>query len=96
MPRTLDFIEVLLGQPKAQGAGRSISIDLKDTIKTKNNNLQTIILNEPITATQVQPAIINPATKTVSLLPIENMEQASSTFLGGARVLFLVKSTQWL
>ena len=74
MPRTPDFVEVLLAQPIAQGAGRSISIDLKDTIRTKINNMQTVILNESITATQVQPAIINSATKAVSLLPIENMD----------------------
>jgi hypothetical protein len=74
MPRTPDFVEVSLGQPVAQGAGRTIGIDLKDTIRTKINNMQTVILNDSITATQVQPAIIYSDTKTVSLLPIENMD----------------------
>jgi hypothetical protein len=73
-PRVDDFVEVLVGQPIAQGAGRSISIDLKETIKTKINDMQTTILEGTITATQVQPAMINSATKTVSLLPIENMD----------------------
>ncbi|MGV2432774.1 MAG UNVERIFIED_CONTAM: hypothetical protein LVQ98_05575 [Rickettsiaceae bacterium] len=74
MPRTPDFIEVSLGQPIAPGAGRSIGIDLKETVRTKINGIQTTILDDSITATQVQPAIINSETKTVSLLPIENME----------------------
>jgi hypothetical protein len=74
MPRTPDFVEVSLGLPISQGAGRTIGIDLKDTIRTKINNMQTVILNDSITATQVQPAIIYSATKTVSLLPIENMD----------------------
>jgi hypothetical protein len=73
-PRADDFVEVLVGQPIAQGAGRSISIDLKETIKTKINDMQTTILEGTITATQVQPAMISSATKTVSLLPIENMD----------------------
>ena len=36
--------------------------------------MQTIILDGAITATQVQPAMINSVTKTVSLLPTENMD----------------------
>ena len=55
MPRTPDFVEVLSAQPIAQGTGRSISIDLKDTIRTKINNIQTVILNDSITATQCNP-----------------------------------------
>ena len=74
MPRTPDFVEVSSGQPIAQGAGRSISIDLKEAIRTKIDNMQTVILNDSIIATQVQPAIISFATKTVGLLPIENMD----------------------
>ena len=71
-PRADDFVEVLLGQPIAQGAGRSISIGLTEAVKTKINDMQTIILDGTITTTQVQPAIIN-LHNTVSLLPIENM-----------------------
>ena len=74
MPRTPDFVEVSLGQLVAHGAGRTIGMDLKDTIRTKIYNMQTVIFNDSITATQVQPAIINSAPKTVSLLPIENMD----------------------
>jgi hypothetical protein len=62
-PRADDFVEVLVGQPIAQGAGRSISIDLKESIKTKSNDMQTIMLEGTITATQVQPAMISSATK---------------------------------
>ena len=72
-PRADDFVEVLLGQPIAHGAGRSISIDLKEAIKTQINNMQRIILDAALRATQAQPAMIN-LDKTVSLLPIENMD----------------------
>ena len=39
-----DFIDILLAQPLSAGFGRAVSIDLKDTVKTKINNIQTIII----------------------------------------------------
>ena len=93
MPRTPDFVEVLLAQPIAQGAGGSSNIDLKDTIRKK---MLTVILNESITATQIQPAIINSATKTVNLLPIENMEATLLNIYRERVILFMVKHTHWL
>jgi hypothetical protein len=40
-----DFIDILLQPPISKGNGRSIAIDLKDAIKTKINNIQTIALS---------------------------------------------------
>ena len=42
-----DFIRVSLAQPLSAGLGRSIDIDLKDTVKTNTNNIQTVSL-EPV------------------------------------------------
>ncbi|MGV2432775.1 MAG UNVERIFIED_CONTAM: hypothetical protein LVQ98_05580 [Rickettsiaceae bacterium] len=47
-----NFVEVSLAPPVATGAGRTLNIDLKDTVKTKINtfkgieNEQTNILNQ--------------------------------------------------
>jgi hypothetical protein len=35
-----NFVEVSLAPPVATGAGRTINIDLKDTVKTKNQHFQ--------------------------------------------------------
>ena len=43
--RANDFIDILLAQPLTAGVGRSVSIDLKDTIKTKINTIPNIILS---------------------------------------------------
>ena len=46
--RANDFIDILLAQPLTAGVGRSVSIDLKDTIKTKINNIPNIILSSSV------------------------------------------------
>ena len=40
--RANDFIDILLQPPASEGNGRSITIDLKDSIKTKINNIQVV------------------------------------------------------
>ena len=43
--RANDFIDILLAQPLTAGVGRSVSIDLKDTVKTRINKIPNIILS---------------------------------------------------
>ena len=47
--RADDFMDILLQQPALEGNGRSISIELKDTVETKINNMQTVSFQQMVT-----------------------------------------------
>ena len=60
--RANDFIDILLQPPASEGSGRSITIDLKDTVKTKINNIKTIIIESMLDPTiEAQVGTIQPA-----------------------------------
>ena len=56
--RADDFMDILLQPPASAGNGRSISIDLKDTVKTKINNIQTVSFSSDGNHYSIFPAVI--------------------------------------
>jgi hypothetical protein len=51
-------MDILLQQPASEGNGRSITIDLKDSIKTKINNIQTVSFSSDGNQYSIFPATI--------------------------------------
>jgi hypothetical protein len=71
--RADDFMDILLQQPALEGNGRSIIIDLKDSIKTKINNIQTVQLEVGATVAKKYPAEISG--NTVTILPLQTSDE---------------------
>ena len=67
--RADDFMDILLQQPALEGNGRSITIDLKDAIKTKINNIQQIQKESTTATTFIYPVELSGTNAIV--LPIQ-------------------------
>ena len=59
--------------PPSAELGRSIGIDLKGTVRTKNNNIQTIQLASGATPAKKYPVDISG--NTVSILPLQTSDE---------------------
>jgi hypothetical protein len=66
-------MDILLQQPALEGNGRSIIIDLKDSIKTKINNIQTVQLEVGATVAKKYPAEISG--NTITILPLQTSDE---------------------
>ena len=71
--RANDFIDILLQPQALEGNGRSIIIDLKDSIKTKINNIHTVQLEPGSTVAKTYPAVISG--NTVKILPLQTSDE---------------------
>jgi hypothetical protein len=65
-----NFVEVSLAPPVATGAGRTINIDLKDTVKTKINTFKGIENEQTNILNQIYPVDVSGETSKV--LPIKS------------------------